>query len=52
MVIKYVDGKLVPIDTDFEDNIISAKVDSGVYGIVDCDYIMRDLNIFVSDYLD
>ena len=52
MVIKYVDGKLVPIDTDFEDNIISAKVDSGVYGIVDCDYILRDLNIFVNDYID
>ncbi len=52
MVIKYVDGKLVPIDTDFENNIITANVDSGVYGIVDCDYILRDLNIFVNDYID
>ena len=52
MVIKYVDGKLVPIDTDFDGNEVSAKVDSGVYGIVDCDYILRDLNIFVNDYID
>ena len=33
-------------------DLISAKVDSGVYGIVDCDYILRDLNIFVNDYID
>ena len=52
MLIKYVDGKLVPIDTNFNENEISAKVDSGVYGIVDCDYILRDLNIFVNDYID
>lgn len=52
MVIKYVDGKLVPIDTDFDGTAISAKVDSGIYGIVDCDYILRDLNVFVNDYID
>ena len=52
IVVKYVDGELHPIETSFEDNALSAKINAGIYGVADCSYILRDMNIFVSDYLD
>lgn len=51
VLVKFVDGKMVPIDTTFDGNTITSKIDNGIYGVVDSDYILRDLNIHVADYL-
>lgn len=49
---KYENGMFIPVDTDFEGNEILANVTSGVYGVLDSEYILRDMRIYISDYLN
>ncbi len=49
---KYENGMFIPIDTDFSGNEIVADVTSGIYGVLDSEYILRDMRIYISDYLN
>ena len=49
---KYENGIFIPIETDFNGNEIVANVTSGIYGVLDSEYILRDMRIYISDYLN
>ena len=49
---KYENGMFIPVDTDFKGNEILADVTSGIYGVLDSEYILRDMRIYISDYLN
>ncbi len=49
---KYENGMFIPVDTDFKGNEILADVTSGIYGVLDSEYILRDMRIYILDYLN
>lgn len=51
-IVKYENGMLIPVDTRCDGNIISANVGTGIYGVVDSEIILRNMNIYIKDYMD
>ena len=50
-VVRYEDGKIELIDTTCEDNVLKASIGSGIYTVMDSDIVLRDMNIYIADYI-
>lgn len=50
-IVRYEDGKLEVIDTICEGDKLKADIGSGVYTVMDSDIVLRDLSIFIGDYI-
>ena len=50
-VVRFLDGELEVIDTICEDDTLKAKVGNGVYTVMDSDIVLRDLSVFLDDYI-
>ena len=50
-LVKYEEGEIEVVDTICEGNLIKASVGSGIYTVMDSDIVLRDLNIYIGDYI-
>ena len=50
-IVKYEDGNIKVINTKCVDNNLNANIGSGTYVVMDSEIVLRDLNIYVRDYM-
>ncbi len=51
IIVKYDGTKIEAVETICENNILKAKVSTGVYVVMDSEIVLSDLNIKISDYV-
>lgn len=50
-IVKYENGMIEVIDTECKDNTLNASIGSGTYVVMDSEIVLRDLSIFINDYM-
>ena len=53
IIVKYEDQIMIPIETKFTENTISGILDeNGIYCVADAELVLKELNIYVKNYLE
>ena len=51
IIVKYENEEIEAIDTICDGNDLKARIGSGTYSVMDSEIVLRDLNIFINDYM-